>query len=54
MAWPSSPSMAELGQHGVAELCLLATQWGSFGVAATRPKLRKNNDNMHLLISLTD
>ena len=38
-AWPSWPSRAELGQHGVAELCLLATQWGSLGVAATRPEL---------------
>ena len=31
--------MAKLGQHGVAELGLLATQWGSLGVAAMRPKL---------------
>ena len=31
--------MAKLGHHGVAELCLLATQWGSLGVAAMRPKL---------------
>ena len=32
--------LAQLGQHaGVAELCLLATQWGSLGVAATRLKL---------------
>ena len=31
--------MAKLGQHGVAELCLLATQWGSLWVAAMRPKL---------------
>ena len=31
--------LAQLGQHaGMAELCLLATQWGSLGVAAMRPK----------------
>ena len=32
--------LAQLGQHaGMAKLCLLATQWGSLGVAATRLKL---------------
>ena len=46
--------MAELAQQGSAswastalpswaELCLPATWWGSLGVAATRPKLSKNN-----------
>ena len=35
----SVAELGELGQHGVAKLCLLATQWGSLGVAATRLKL---------------
>ena len=46
--------MAELAQQGSAswastawpswaELCLLAAQWGSLGVAAMRPKLSQKN-----------
>ena len=46
--------MAELAQQGSAswastawpswaELCLLAARWGSLGVAATMPKLSKDN-----------
>ena len=55
-AWPSLPSRAWRAgpaQRGRA-VTLLATQWGSLGVAAMRPTLRKNNNNMHLFMSLID